>query len=497
MFLDTLSSCRALVMAIFLTIPAISVSSPASAQVSAAASAIGTKSCEALVSADFSRVEDAPAKILSVQAVSGASGSPSYCEVIGYVWRNVQFRVRLPATGWNGKLVVFGTGGQAGSFMPDDPALPTSPSGEALRKGFATATHNGGHVSSFTDALWAYNNESALLDYAYRAPHLAGVIARAVVREAYGSPPRRVYFSGCSNGGREALQMAQKYPYDYDGIIAGAPSLRWSNIFFQLYWLNNRVHGPKAVLDEAALTTLHKFVIDRCDNLDGKRDGVLEDPRLCKVPLQEITCKPGKSVNCLTPQQAKAAGEIYDGPRDQRGKLIVPSSAMPGSELAWKYYAIAVSYPESVFRFLTFMPAAGPTFIPEEASLADYAKRTGGSDGVLSADNPDLRKFRDNGGKLLSYMGWNDVIGGVRDTLDYHATVERLMGGSQTTLNFYRLFMVPGMNHCSGGALQVDWLGALDAWVEDGKQPDRLSGPRSDPTAGAPVTLTVAPLSQD
>lgn len=495
--LTDIFSTRGLAAAILAIIASLGVSTPAMSQPGAVTSGLTNTGCEAIASEDFLKVEDAPATIFSAQTISGVDGSPSYCEVVGYAWRNVQFRVRLPAAGWNGKLVVLGTGGQAGSFMPDDPASPTSSSGQALRQGYATATHNGGHISSFTDALWAYNNDSALLDYAYRAPHVAGLIARAVVRHAYGSAPRRVYFSGCSNGGREALQMAQKYPYDYDGIIAGAPSLRWSSLFFQLYWLNNRTYGPNASLDEAALSTLHNFVIENCDNLDGKKDGILDDPRRCKVPLEIITCKPGENANCLSASQAKAAAEIYDGPRDRQGKSIAPSSAMPGSELTWRNYAIAASYPQSVFRFLTFTPAVGPAFVPDEALLGDYAKRTGGSDGVLSADNPDLRKFRDNGGKLLSYMGWNDVIGGVRDTLDYHATVERLMGGPQATLDFYRLFMVPGMNHCSGGGLEVDWLSTLDAWVDKGKQPDRISGPQADPVGTSTVIRTVTPISHD
>lgn len=486
-------------LAVFLGVGLLALPSPSRAQVGKSATALTGAQCEALVRADFSLVEDAPAKILTAKTIAGAGDLPSYCEVIGYTWRDVQFRVRLPLTGWNGKLVVFGTGGQAGEFSPDDPRSPVSSSGSALRQGFATATHNGGHVSSPTDAQWAYQSESALLDYGFRAPHVAGLIASAVVRQSYGRSARRVYFSGCSNGGREALQMAQRYPYDYDGIIAGAPSMRWSDLFSNLYWFTNRVNGSNAVLDSSALHLLHSHVLAQCDRIDGKLDGILDDPRKCKVDLEPITCKLGVSGNCLSPGQAKAAREIYAGPRDDAGRRVAYSSAMPGSELTWSDYLGIESYPLSVLRYESFMPAAGPAFIPDESHLRDYARRSGGSDAILAANNPDIRRFRDNGGKLLSYMGWNDAIGGVRETIDYYATVERVSGGRKATQDFYRLFMVPGMNHCSGGdgASQIDWLAALDAWVEDRKAPDTISGYHPDANGKPAFFRTVSPLPSE
>lgn len=455
--------------------------------------------CEALAHADLSQVEDAPGKVLTARLVAGGGTLPDYCEVLGYVWHDVRFRVRLPLAGWNGKLVVFGTGGQAGDFMPDDPASPVSSSGSALRQGFATATHDGGHVSGMTDAQWAYQNESALLDYGFRAPHVAGLIARAVVRAFYGQPPRLAYFSGCSNGGREALQMAQRYPYDYDGIVAGAPSMRWSALFANLYWFSNRLYGPNAVLDASALRLLHRRVLDQCDQLDGKADGIIDDPRKCRVDLAALTCRPGLTRDCLSSAQATAAREIYQGAHDPMGRAIASSSALPGSELTWGDFAGIESYPPSVFRYQSFMPAAGPGFIPDEAHLADYVRRSGGSDAILSATNPDLRRFRDNGGKLLSFMGWADAIGGVRETIDYHAAVERVMGGSKPTGDFYRLFMVPGMNHCSGGAgaFQIDWLAALDAWVDGHKPPDAISGYHPDADGKPLFVRTVSPLASD
>lgn len=447
--------------------------------------------CTALAQADFSQVEDAPAKVISAKLVAGAGEEPGYCELVGYTWRNVRFRVRLPEEGWNGKLVIFGTAGQAGDFLPDDPA--------ALRKGFATATHDGGHVSTQLDAQWAYQNESALLDYGFRAPHVAGLIARAIVLKSYGRPARKVYFSGCSNGGREALQMAQRYPYDYDGIVAGAPSMRWSELMVHLHWFNNRVYGSKAALDANALALLHRHVLNHCDRIDGKADGILDDPRKCRVELVPIECKPGAATNCLTPAQVVAAREIYDGPRDPAGRRIIYSSAMPGSELTWDDFLGIENYPLSVFRYQSFMPAPGPAFVPDESKLNEYTRRSGGSDAILAANNPDLRRFRDNGGKLLSFMGWSDAIGGIRETIDYHSTVERVIGSRDATRDFYRLFMVPGMNHCAGGdgATVIDWLAALDAWVDDRKAPDTISGYHPDANGKPTFVRTVSPLASE
>ena len=469
----------------------LALSSPAHAQ-----SELTDPGCGALTRADFTRVEDAPGIVLTAVVVAGAGELPRYCEITGRVWHKVQFRVRLPMAGWNGKLVVLGTGGQAGALPADDPASPVSPAGSAMRQGFATATHNGGHLSGETDAQWSYQDEPALLDYGFRAPHVAGLMARAVVQQAYGRAARRVYFSGCSNGGREALQMAQRYPFDYDGIVAGAPSMRWSELFAHLYWFTNRVGGSRPRLDADALALLHRYVLARCDRIDGKPDGILDDPRRCRVNLAPITCRPGASAECLTPDQASAAREIYDGPRDPAGRRVAYSGAMPGSELVWSAFPGIGSYPLSVFRYQSFMPAAGPTFVPDEARLSDYVRRSGGSDAVLSATDPDLRRFRDNGGKLLSYMGWNDPIGGIRETIDYHATVERVMGGRAATRDFYRLFMVPGMNHCSGGdgAYQINWLRALDAWVDGHKAPDIVSGYHPDADGRPAFTSTVSPL---
>ena len=486
-------------MAAFLGAALLFVVSPLRADAEQAAVTLTDAQCDSLLRTDLSQVEDAPGKIISSAVITGAGNIPSYCEVNGSAWRDVKFRVRLPVAGWNGKLVVFGTGGQAGGFLPDDPQSPVSSSGSALRQGFATATHNGGHVSTETDAEWAYRNESALLDYGFRAPHVAGLISRAIVRQSYGRPAKLVYFSGCSNGGREALQMAQRYPYDYDGIVAGAPSMRWSDLFVHLYWFSNRIYGSNAVLDSSALKVLHSHVLAQCDRIDGKLDGILDDPRQCQVDLAAITCKSAASTHCLAPAQAAAAREIYDGPHDAAGRRIAHSSAMPGSELVWDDFAGIESYAPSVFRYQSFMPPAGPAFTPDESQLRDYLRRSGGSDAIISASNPDLRRFRDRGGKLLSYMGWNDPLGGIRETLDYYSTVERVMGERRATQDFYRLFMVPGMNHCSGGdgAYQIDWLAAIDAWVDDRKAPDTISGyhPGDD---GKPVFIgTVSPLPSE
>jgi feruloyl esterase len=407
---------------------------------------------------------------------------PAYCEVEGYVWRQVRFKAKLPE-GWKGKILVIGSGGQAG-YLPDDQYLGQP---EALARGYVVVNHDSGHVSSVTDSLWGYDNEAAMIDYGFRGGHVAGIIGKAVAAAFYGRRPEHVYYHSCSNGGREALMMAQRYPSDYDGIIAGSPSLAYSDLFVQIYWIAELLKDrTRNGFDDIAAKVLHKAVLAQCHALDVHGDGVLEDPRLCKVDLSKVACKAATNDDCLTPHQVDIARNIYEGPRSADGRQIARPGPMPGSELRWAPSTISgpiVDYPQQVFRYLAFNPAPGPGWQPDPAKLGDYAKRMGLMDSLFSANNPDLRKFKANGGKLLVYFGWNDIYG-VNDTIDYSESVERLMGGVEKTADFYRLFLMPGMNHCSGGdgASVFDYLGAMDSWVTAGKAPESLTGyhPRED-----------------
>jgi feruloyl esterase len=211
-----------------------------------------------------------------------------------------------------------------------------------------------------------------------------------------------------------------------------------------------------------------------------------------------VRCKGAQAGNCLTDHQIGIARRIYDGPRRADGTQIVQSSVLPGSELALirtgakyasldgKPYWFMGKYASDMLRDLAFDPAPGPGWMPDPAMIDDYVKRMGLMDTLFSATNPDMRAYKARGGKLLIYMGWNDVLGGVRAPIDYYENVERMMGGEKNTGSFFRLFMMPGMDHCKDGegASVFDWLGELDKWVETGKAPASVTGyhPKRDGT---------------
>jgi Tannase and feruloyl esterase len=487
-------------------------SSAASAAQSPAVAAVEAppEQCEALARADWGQLPDGPAQILSAQVVASASGAPAFCDVKGYSHRAIRFRVRMPLGGWNGKMVVAGTGGMAGSFAPDELVLPGG-AARALSRGYALVEHDGGHVSGPGDAKWAWNNEAAQIDFAFRAPHVAGAVGKAIVAAHYRRKPIRSYYQGCSNGGREALRMAQDYPDDFDGIIAGAPSQTIGRLFIHMAWFENVLKAAaRNGLDKDRISVLHRAVLAQCDGIDGSRDGLLADPRQCVIDFKKIQCAGRASRDCLTGAQITDVHKLYDGPRGADGRQLALSSVMPGSELDWLPAAAmlnamsspqvlpsggsdAVSidgpnpagdsdaiggYPKEVLRYLAFSPGPGPGFEPRMSDLELYANTVGHMDALLGAMNPDLRPFRDRGGKLLIYWGWNDVLGGTMQGIDYFEAMQRVSGGGARTGSFARMFMIPGMGHCAGGSgpWQVDYLTVLDNWVTSAEPPDSVAG---------------------
>lgn len=446
--------------------------------------------CAALAHEDFSGVEDAPTRVSEARYVAANASRGAYCVVEGYVWRNVRFRARFPASGWNGKLVVEGSGGQAGNLWPEE--LVSASPRDAVRRGYAVVAHDGGHFSTVADAQWGWNNDSAQIDYGFRAAHVAGLAGRAVIGRAYGTAPLRAYFTGCSSGGREALMMAQRYPWDFDGVIAGAPTVSYEDVVTTMAWMVGVLSGPAGeMFTPEAAKTLHAAVLAQCDRTDGRADGVIDDPRRCRIDLQKIRCGPGQAADCLTEGQIDVASRLYDGPRTPTGERVAASTMFYGSELTWlPIAALARDYPNEAYRYLAFSPAPGPGFRADIRKIGDYRRRMGQMGALFSPSNPDISTFKGRGGKLLSYYGWQDAIGGGANVMRYYDTVERTLGGPDRTRDVFRLFMIPGMEHCGGGdgAWQIDWLDVLDRWVETGKAPDEVQG-RRPATEAAPESV--------
>jgi hypothetical protein len=433
--------------------------------------------CKSLAAADFSTLADAPTQVLDASEVAATPESPTYCQVKGYVSPNVAFLIRLPSR-WNGKLIEVGCGGFCGRTdhitMCDDP----------LRRGYACIVSDSGHQSTARDAKWAYNNIEAQIDLGYRGAHVTALAGKAVSERYYGELPRKSYFSGCSTGGRQGLMEAQRFPWDFDGIIAGAPGQDDPEVAMDMLWANRALVDSKgvSVLSAADLALLHAAVVRECDMNDGIKDGLIGDPRVCKFDPAQLLCTRSSHTQCLTRAQLDAVTKLYDGPKTSKGVSVYSPGPMKGSELTWlNYFRGPAGNPRQMynfagdeFRYIAFWPAPGPRWAPEEFDFDRDYQRLGMTAALYSADNPDLRKFKSRGGKLLSYAGWSDAVAVPESTIDYYETVERTMGGRTTTQEFFRLFMVPGMNHCTGGegAFAVDYLTYMENWVEKGAAPD-------------------------
>lgn len=434
--------------------------------------------CAELRYTDFSATEDAIIQVTDARPLAASDGF-AYCQVEGYVSRSSRFRLRYPLTTWNGKIVVLGTGGQAGGLPNDNPAGGRG--GGELRRGFATVQHDGGHFSTITDAKWAYNDPQAQIDFGFRTPHVVTVAGKAILTRVLRAPAR-AYYAGCSNGGREAMMMAQRFPYDFDGIVAGAPSIAVRDLFLNMLFVRELVRDQsRSGFDMAAARTLHAGAIRQCDAIDGRTDNIIDDPRRCRVDFKPLMCGAEAAEDCLTPHQADIARRIYDGPRTPDGRQIAPSSAFPGSEIAWVAFITprwAIGYVDDVLRYLAFDPPPGPNWTPDVGKLEEYSRRMGVAEAIASAVNPDLRAFKSHGGKLISYYGWADAFGGARSIMDYYETAERVAGGEAATQEFFRLFMIPGMDHCGGGdgASVFDFVGEIDRWVETGVAPQAIEG---------------------
>lgn len=427
--------------------------------------------CAAIAQIDFAGVIDAPTRVIDSKHVHSGD-KPGACEVTGYVAPSVGLRLALPDR-WNGKLIQLGCGGFCGSAdLPFCEAV--------LHKGYACVVSDNGHTSTPRDALWAYNNTQAEIDHAYRGTHVTAVASKAIVERYYKRAPARSYFMGSSTGGRQAMMAAQRFPWDFDGIIAGVPSLSVAGIHLNLLWGNrwftDRAREP--LFTQSDLELLHRAVVARCDLNDAVADGLIGDPRICAFDPIELRCGVGKRGECLSAVQVEAARKIYGGAVTSNGEPIYMPAALKGSERTWiDWFSRTYEFVREEFRYAAFDPDPGPTWKPEDFDFDRDYKRLGVAEALSAAVNPDLRRFKAAGGKLLVYAGWSDAAGMPLHTVDYYEMAEKIMGGRAATQSFFRLFLIPGMNHSLGaGAFAVDWLSYLESWVEKDEPPTQVTG---------------------
>jgi feruloyl esterase len=390
---------------------------------------------------------------------------------------DIKFEVWIPPVeAWNGKFEGVGNGGYQGSISYA--AMAT-----ALRRGYATASTDTGHTGD--DMKFGQGHPEKLIDYGHRAVHVMTESAKLIIRDAMGRFAERSYFVGCSAGGQQALSEAQRYPEDYDGIVAGDPANnRIRQTFgFLSSWIATHAADGKPLIPQPKLALLTKSVVDACDAIDGLKDGIIDDPRRCHFDPAKLLCKSASDEpTCLTAPQADAAKKMYEGTKNPRTGELIFTGWPRGSEgfgeapgQSWRQYVVDPPEPMRVgfFKYWLFHdPNWDYRSIDWEHDLA-YAEQ---KLPFMAAVDKDLSPFKKHGGKLLMYTGWADPVVPPQDTVAYYEGVVKTMGGLAPTRDFYRLFMAPGMGHCSGGPgpNQFDAIGALEQWVEKGAAPDKL-----------------------
>jgi feruloyl esterase len=306
---------------------------------------------------------------------------------------------------------------------------------------------------------------------------------RAIARKFYGSKETRSYFLGCSGGGRQALVAAQRFPWDFDGILAMEPAINLSGAFMTFLYNYRTVTDAdgKPLFAPTDLAMLHDAAIAQCDRTDGLADGVIGDPLACAFDPARLACAAGQSEKCLSPVQVTAAKKMYAGPVTSAGRKLHPGHVMPGAEVG--SFGFNVTRPLAqiglmdFFRYLAFVPDEGPDFNAKSFDFDEDYKRLSTMEQLYAATNPDLRPFRDAGGKLIIVQGWDDSgTPFPGSTIDYYESVEKVMGGRKSTQELVRLFMVPGRQHCGGGegAAAADFFSPLEGWVEQGRAPDLI-----------------------
>jgi feruloyl esterase len=420
----------------------------------------------------------------------------------------IHVEIWLPAAGWNGKFQGIGNGGFAGSI--DFNALAS-----AVAHGYAAAATDTGHHAGGTDASWALHHPEKIADFGYRAIHETADRAKAVIFAFYGEAPKRSYFNSCSNGGRQALMEAERYPADYDGIAAGAPANYWTHLLTTAIFNLQAISAPGSAISAAKLPAIEGAALAACDTLDGVKDGVIENPAQCHFDPGVLLCKGPETDACLTAPQIAAVRKIYGGAKTSKGEAILPGfapggEAEPGGWADWITGAqgkpsLQFAFGTNFFKYMVYNDAAWDfktSTADRNVKLADEKMAS-----ALNATDPDLKKFESRGGKLILYHGWSDAAIPPRNTVDYYQSVVKKMGAKDAA-TFVRLFMVPGWEHCGGGAgpnvfgqasvprgdADHDLEAALERWVEQGAAPEQVVATKFKPGSNPPVAARTRPL---
>jgi hypothetical protein len=438
-----------------------------------------------------------PSSVVGKDPPTPVAVNAPFCRVEGSIKpssdSDIAFEAWLPPeASWNGKYEGVGNGGFAGSFI-------YAPMDWALEQGYAVSATDTGHSGGTLDAAWALGHPEKITDFGWRAIHETASASKAIIEAYYGKPPARAYFSGCSDGGREALMEAQRFPKDYDGIVAGAPANFWTELLANAVWTDQALAAtPESWIPPETLTVVTDAALKACHG----ENGILDDPGQCRFDPSSLLCTAGESNQCLSAAQVTALKKIYSGMQDASGRSVFPGFPAGGESgpVAWPLWITGVE-PKRIEGTLIYGFATGyfsdmvfdkPDWSFRGQNLADDLAQAEDKTGkALDAASPDLSAFRDAGGKLIQYHGWSDAAIPAQSSINYYEEVAAKMGGIEKTQSFYRLFMAPGMQHCGvglgpnaiGGVFGLpspsrdpkhDVVSALAHWVEDGAAPDQI-----------------------
>ncbi len=526
------SSCRRLTLWMATSVATLAASFPPGAAAAAASATYAGRGCASISAPQLHSVRVVAAPILAGTFVTPEGERlevPAFCRVRGEVRptadSRISFELWMPAEGWNGRYYQLGNGGFAGNLHL--PSLAAE-----LWRGNAAALTDTGHRASSYDASWAENHPQRIIDYGYRSLKVTGDVARVLLKRFYGEPARHRYFVGCSGGGRQALIAAQRYPRDWDGIVAGAPALDWSRQLATFAWLQNALRRDSGSwIAPEKLPAIERAALASCSPEARVRDGIPEDPRFCPFEPRAILCRGPETSDCLTVAQVIMIDRIQDGPSDRNSGIHLAfgfeatSANVPDNWSRWildprRDSDTQLKFAEQFFRFMVhdertwtverFVPSHDFTRARDRPIGAETLSQ------VLDAASTDLASFARQGGRLLMYFGWADALLSPRTGLDYYQRVTKRMGGVEPTRAFFRLFMVPGMLHCQGGPganafgqaavspglrddSTHDIRRALERWVEKGAAPDWIVATKysaDDPGRGVETSRVLCAFPQ-
>ncbi len=435
---------------------------------------------------------------------------PVFCRVTGVLRpttdSDIRFEVWLPENDWNQRFLGVGNGGFAGSIGYQGLA-------GNLRRGFATAGSDAGHQAKAEDASWAFHHPEKIKDFGWRAVHLTAERAKDIVKAYYGKTAAKSYFDSCSDGGREALMEAQRFPGDYDGILAGAPANAWTRMLTSgVSVAQSTIGDPRAYISSLKLPAIQRAALAACDDADGVKDGFLSDPPKCHFDPAVLLCKGADSLACLTQPQVQSLKTFYGGGEDAQGKSFFPGYLM-GDESSWDNWVLGngpgsgsgIQYVQNYFRYMVANDPKWNILTADVAGSLQAATRQTADD--LDATNPNLGGLSARGGKLIMYHGWNDPAISPWNSIAYYQSVQKAMGDSEAA-GFLRLYMVPGMEHCAGGPGPAAFgqlgiattngpkYGVFDAlvdWVEKGVPADTVTATKYGPDNKATMTRPLCP----